>query len=252
MWIAHFAPGLALKRMAPDTPLALLSLAGALPDALFMVFAILGIETIKYSDKSQDPSYRNPTGGRGSGCFPYDCDYPYTHSITGEIIISLAFAVLVTVYTGSKRWQSFLAVVLAGLTHPLFDLAVHRHDVALTPSEPPNQRHGFPLFDYPIVTFVVDLGIFLGALYYHLSTARVKGTQEHRLQTAKAYVYAAIAATLIQADFAFFGAPTTLARAFHAPLFLGQILAISWGCGLLDVASEGAGGLEKAKAGKAL
>lgn len=43
MWIAHFAPGLAFKRMAPDVPLAFLALAGALPDALFMVFAILGM-----------------------------------------------------------------------------------------------------------------------------------------------------------------------------------------------------------------
>lgn len=72
MWIAHFGPALIAKQFAPQADAGLLALAGALPDALFFVFAVLGIETIKYSDKSEKRGYVNFTGGKGSSCFPYD------------------------------------------------------------------------------------------------------------------------------------------------------------------------------------
>jgi len=71
MWIAHFGPALVAKRFAPQVDPFLLALAGSLPDALFFVLAILGVEEIKYSDKSEKKGYVNFFGGRGSSCFPY-------------------------------------------------------------------------------------------------------------------------------------------------------------------------------------
>jgi len=60
MWIAHFAPGLVAKPLAPSIPLWLLALAGALPDAAFFVLR---------------------------GCFPYATNYPVSHSLLGMAVL---------------------------------------------------------------------------------------------------------------------------------------------------------------------
>jgi hypothetical protein len=43
MWIAHFAPGLVAKPLAPGIPLWLLALAGTLPDAAFFVLSFADV-----------------------------------------------------------------------------------------------------------------------------------------------------------------------------------------------------------------
>ncbi|KAJ7788667.1 hypothetical protein B0H14DRAFT_3576166 [Mycena olivaceomarginata] len=78
MWIAHFAPALALKPFFPNLPMWTLAMAGSLPDAIFFVNAMLGIEEFRYS----------PTLNL-RGCFPYANDYPYSHSLVGEVIMDM-------------------------------------------------------------------------------------------------------------------------------------------------------------------
>jgi hypothetical protein len=77
MWVAHFAPGLVAKIFAPYVPLSLLCLAGAAPDALFLILNFLGVESFRL-DKS--------IVGKG-GCFPYANDYPYSHSLVGIAVL---------------------------------------------------------------------------------------------------------------------------------------------------------------------
>jgi len=88
------------------------------------------------------------------------------------------------------------------------------------------------MFDWPIAVFTVDLGIFLACLAYHYST------NPQAKRNFQSYALMAGVAALIQADFAFLGAPTRAARAFHAPLFLNQVLAIAWGVGFFDKKSR--------------
>lgn len=255
-WIAHFAPSLVLSRLAPKTPLSLLAFAGAIPDFLFFVFTIIGqplrlfirdsltcakgLESAKFSDKFDDPSYKSPTGGPGSHCFPYDCDNPYTHSFTGEVTIGILFAAAATVFYRLPI-ISFVTLFLATLTHYPLDLMVHRHDVALTTSEPVHQRHGFPLFDYPIILFLVDLALFIGPLWFHLRTANPGTDQAQRKTAVKAYAVAALAAILVEANFAFMGAPTQQVRLVHAPIFSAEILGISWAMGKMEEHTDAAG-----------
>lgn len=54
-------------------PLIVLTLAGALPDAIFFLLQLVGIETFNF-----DPSI-----ARKGGCFPYTNDYPLSHSLAG-------------------------------------------------------------------------------------------------------------------------------------------------------------------------
>lgn len=76
MWVAHYAAPLAIKPFAPEVPLSLLCLAGALPDALFFILNFLGIESF-----SVDQTLAK------RGCFPYATDYPYSHSLAGMGVV---------------------------------------------------------------------------------------------------------------------------------------------------------------------
>lgn len=95
MWIAHFAQGreqltyvrrclvtdkhfagLIAKPFVPRVPLAVLTLAGALPDVIFFVLQFFGIETFNF-DRSI---------AAHAGCFPYTNDYPFSHSLIGMVI----------------------------------------------------------------------------------------------------------------------------------------------------------------------
>lgn len=81
MWIAHYASGLIAKPFAPDVPLSLLALAGALPDAFFFVLSLLGFESFSISSKVI----------RKGGCFPYSADYPFSHSLLGMGVVGTRF-----------------------------------------------------------------------------------------------------------------------------------------------------------------
>lgn len=137
MWIAHFAPALALKPFFPNLPMWALAMAGSLPDAIFFVNAMLGIEEFRYS----------PTLNL-RGCFPYANDYPYSHSLVGEVIMGLllsgsqfftahgtnnvaaGFAALYTAFF-TKTWSTvpmtdFLALFFVTSTHYILDATTHR------------------------------------------------------------------------------------------------------------------------------
>ncbi|KAJ7044342.1 hypothetical protein C8F04DRAFT_1174775 [Mycena alexandri] len=53
MWIAHFAPALALRPFFPNLPMWTLTMAGSLPNAVFCANAMLGIEEFRYSPHPQ-------------------------------------------------------------------------------------------------------------------------------------------------------------------------------------------------------
>lgn len=118
---------------------------------------------------------------------------------------------------------------------------VHRHDVAFTISEPVHQRHGFPLFDYPIIVFLVDVALFIGPLWSHLRTANPGTDKTQRKAAVKAYGAATLAAILVEANFAFMGAPTHQVRLIYAPIFAAEIVGISWAMGKMEEYTDVAG-----------
>ena len=67
--------GLIAKPFAPDVPLAILCLAGALSDVVFFLLQFVGIETFNF----------DAAIATKHGCFPYTNDYPYSHSLAGMV-----------------------------------------------------------------------------------------------------------------------------------------------------------------------
>ncbi|KAJ7083550.1 hypothetical protein C8R44DRAFT_836466 [Mycena epipterygia] len=222
MWIAHFAPALALKPFFPNLPMWALAMAGSLPDAIFFVNAMLGIEEFRYS----------PTLNL-RGCFPYANDYPYSHSLVGEVIMGLLLS------GSTVPMTDFLALFFVTSTHYILDATTHRPDMVLTPSS--SKAHGTSLFDSPSTMFLLELGLMaLAATPYLLYTSQ-KPTASGLRRNAPRILAALF--VVEQFQFCYLGAPTTNTRWVHAPMFLSTILTtaavMSWVDGTRVVGSDG-------------
>ncbi|KAJ6587550.1 hypothetical protein DFH09DRAFT_909483 [Mycena vulgaris] len=232
MWIAHFAPALALKPFFPNLPMWALAMAGSLPDAIFFANAMLGIEEFRYS----------PTLNL-RGCFPYANEYPYSHSLVGEVIMAAGFAALYTAFF-TKTWSAvpmtdFLALFFVTSTHYILDATTHRPDMVLTPSS--SKAHGTSLFDSPSTMFLLELGLMaLAATPYLLYTSQ-KPTASGLRRNAPRIL--AVLFVVEQFQFCYLGAPTTNTRWVHAPMFLSTILTtaalMSWVDGTRVIGSDG-------------
>lgn len=125
--------GFLIKLYTSSTPLSLLALAGSLPDILWLIFSMVGIEKMKYTD-------------RHVGCFPYDAVFPYSHSLLGEVIIGMRkvpvpfsrctyLLLLGLVLAGTVsavrgfRAGTFASLMAASLSHFVLDAAVHRKGI---------------------------------------------------------------------------------------------------------------------------
>src|SRR5438105_4872524 len=80
MFVGHYGVALALKRIAPRTPLGTLFVAVQLVDVLFAVFIVLGVEKLRIV-----PGFTKTN--------PYDLySMPYTHSLAGVVLWSAVAA----------------------------------------------------------------------------------------------------------------------------------------------------------------
>ncbi|KAI0715041.1 hypothetical protein C8Q76DRAFT_692965 [Earliella scabrosa] len=171
MWIAHYASGLAAKAFAPDVPLSLLTLAGALPDVVFFLLQFIGIETFNL-DGSLVPR----------GCFPYSNDYPYSHSLMGMTIAGIVLALVYRQATpASVTMKDQIVIVAASTSHFLMEWPSHREDIKITPHD--SNQLGAGMFDHPTVTFFTECAIFLAGLWVYTTfapTATKAGYKTHR------------------------------------------------------------------------
>ncbi|KAI0652372.1 hypothetical protein C8Q79DRAFT_937273 [Trametes meyenii] len=221
MWIAHYAPGLIAKPLAPVVPLSLLTLAGALPDVAFFLLQFFGIETFSL-DATLIPR----------GCFPYTNEYPYSHSLGGMITVGVLSAALYRANTRAPTtFKDQVVIVTVAASHFLLEWPSHRADIKITPHD--FNQLGAGMFDYPVVTFFVECGIYLAGLWIYTTfapTATRAGYLAHRNRLWAITLFLISA----QAHFSFGSAPTTETRWVHAPLFLGQIFASCWLIGKLE------------------
>ena len=73
---------LVAKIFAPRVPPWLPTLAGEASDAAFFLLNFAGVEAFKVDQGI----------ARSGGCFPYDADYPYSHSVLGMGVVGVAIA----------------------------------------------------------------------------------------------------------------------------------------------------------------
>jgi hypothetical protein len=156
MFAGHYGVSFVLKKVEPTLPLWILLLAAQLPDVLWAVFVLLGIE-----------HYRIVPGITAS--FPLDLYYmPYTHSLVAAVAWSAVVFTLcrwVIPVSGLRNNRCAFFLALAVFSHWALDLVVHRPDLPLYDNA---YKVGFELWNYPLTALALESALFFGAMWVYL------------------------------------------------------------------------------------
>ena len=153
MFLGHYALGLAAKRASPRVPLGVLFLAAQFADVLWPFLLALGLEEVRIHP--------------GDTAFtPLEfVSYPYSHSLVLLAVWGLALGWLL-----ARRHRSGIAIVAAlVVSHWLLDFVTHRPDMPLYPG---GSRYGLGLWNSVGATVVIELAMFVAALWLYLRTTR--------------------------------------------------------------------------------
>lgn len=163
MFVGHYAVAFAAQSVRGAPRLAASFVAVQLIDIAGFSLAYFGIEKWR-----PNPSI--------TGLMPLDLYYmPYTHSLLGCTIWSLAAAIIFAT-TMSQPGRRMVGGVLTGalvLSHWFLDLLVHRQDLGLLGDGPP--KLGFALWDHPHIAIPLELGLLLIGFGIYLSKTRAVG-----------------------------------------------------------------------------
>lgn len=159
MVAGHFGLAAGIKKIAPRLPLWSLLLATFFLDVVFIFFAAGGLEKINPVDPA------NPNAYGGSLIQAY-----YTHSLVGALLISA-----IAGWFAGWRWGKRGGYVIAGVvfSHWILDLIVHRPDLPILPGNFGNlPLLGFGLWQYPIVSAIVELALVIGGTWFYYRAAK--------------------------------------------------------------------------------
>lgn len=151
MLLGHYGVALAAKKYSPKTSLWILITAANFLDLLWPMFLLAGWEKVKIAVGITKIT-------------PLDFSYyPFSHSLLAVIIWSLVFGLIYYSFTKYKAG----ALVLGGLvlSHWVLDLLVHKPDLPL--SIWGDQKVGLGIWNIPILTFILELGILLVGIHIY-------------------------------------------------------------------------------------
>jgi membrane-bound metal-dependent hydrolase YbcI (DUF457 family) len=159
LFVGHYGVSFVAKAHRQEIPLWLLFLAVQLIDVFWALFVLLGIERVRIV-----PGY--------TASSPLDLYYmPYTHSLLGAALWSIAFGLAcVLIY----RWNRVAGVIagLAVFSHWVLDLLVHRSDLALYDS---HAKMGLGLWNYKWPEFALEVLILFIGIYLYMCSTRAAG-----------------------------------------------------------------------------
>jgi len=159
MLVGHIAVGLAAKRITPRVSLGTLVLAAVLPDLLWCIFLLTGIEHVEI----------NP--GRGAVNYLAASDIAFSHSLLMDAVWGalLASAYFLVRHYARGAWMLFAAV----MSHWLLDFVAHRPDMALAPGV--HRYFGLGLWNSVAATVIVEGGMWVAAIILYARATRPKG-----------------------------------------------------------------------------
>jgi membrane-bound metal-dependent hydrolase YbcI (DUF457 family) len=155
MFLGHFAVGLASKKLAPRTNLALLIAAPVFADLLWPFLLLFGGEKVRI-----DPGNTRFT--------PLDfIAYPWSHSL-------VMLAVWATIFAGSyyalTRYRTGAIVLWIGVvSHWVLDWITHRPDMPLYPG---SARYGLGLWNSIAGTMLVELAMFAAGIWIYTRASK--------------------------------------------------------------------------------
>ena len=160
MFLGHIAVGLAGKRFAPRASLATLLFAPLFLDLLWPIFVLLGWESV-----------RVVPGGTAFTSLDFE-SYPWSHSLHMTLFWSGLVAIVFRAITRDTRTALWIGFAVA--SHWVMDWITHRPDLPLWPSGP---RVGLGLWDSVAATVIVEILLFVVALWLYLRGTRPRGSR---------------------------------------------------------------------------
>ena len=159
MLVGHIAVGLAAKRITPRVSVGTTVLAALLPDLLWCIFLLAGIEHVQFKP------------GRGAVNYFGASDFAFSHSLLMDAAWGGLFAAAYYLARHYARgaWVLFAAV----MSHWLLDFVAHRPDMALAPGV--HRYFGLGLWNSVAATIVVEGGMWVAAIIVYVRATRAKG-----------------------------------------------------------------------------
>lgn len=210
MFLGHFGVAFALKRAEPKLSLGTLFLAVQLPDLLWGAFLLLGWERVRI-----DPGYTAVT--------PLEfVQYPISHSLVGMAAWAAVGAAIYYSWPTrdtSRHWQAAALVGAAILSHFFLDLIVHVPDLPVSGPESP--RLGLGLWNYPVVTLLLELGTLAAGVAVYVAYRSLR----HPVRPGRlaALVLLLVAVYLVS----FFGPPPPSVTAIGVTDLVGLLLLVA-------------------------
>jgi hypothetical protein len=162
MLVGHFAVGFLTKRFEPTLSLGTLVLAAMLPDLLWPLFTLAGLEHVNFGS------------GRGAGNYFEAVNIAMSHSLLLGVVWGGLFALAYTFIRGSARGAWVLTALV--LSHWVLDVVSHRPDMPLAPATTP--RLGLGLWTSVPLTIALEGGFWLIALVAYARATRAKTRAE--------------------------------------------------------------------------
>ena len=158
MFVGHVAVAFVGKRVEPEISLGTLLLASMLPDVLWPIFTMAGLEYMKKIEETEN----------------HVLEVPISHSLLMVAIWGALFAggyfLLRRVRHGQLYTRGSLILFAAVLSHWVLDAVAHKHALA-----PGSQRYyGLMLWDSFPATLIVEGGFWLAALIIYIRATRAK------------------------------------------------------------------------------
>lgn len=153
MLVGHFAVAFVGKRIEPKLDLGTLVLASMLPDILWPIFSIAGIE---YAADMPAPTENN------------HFDIPISHSL---LMVTIWAALFAGAYLLRRHYtRGALVLFVAVVSHWLLDATSHKHTLA-----PGMHRYfGLDLWNSIPATIIVEGGFWLFALILYVRATHAK------------------------------------------------------------------------------
>lgn len=157
MFLGHFALGFAAKRAAPEVSLGAAFLAAQLPDLLWPVLLLAGVERVE------------PTRGETPFLNLDFVSYPYSHSLLGMAVAGLALAALWYALVRARTVRGAVLVFALVVSHWVLDWVTHRPDL---PIGLDGQHYGLGLWSNAPLTIGVELAAFAIGLWLYVRGTR--------------------------------------------------------------------------------
>ena len=148
MFIGHIAAAFAAKRVAPRTSLAWLFAACQLPDLIWPMLLLAGVERARVAP-----------GDTAFTPLAFD-HYPWSHSLLMTVFWATAFAAVYHARYAERRTPVVLAMLVC--SHWVLDWVTHRPDLPLVPGT--TARFGLGLWNSVPATVAVEACLFAAGL----------------------------------------------------------------------------------------